>query len=114
MSIHMRRRNKTLVSALGLIVFVVLALCFSGWSPITAAGRALNAFRSAENPLGTAVVDVRGGASTTSTGTSDATDPLSGTIAQRRTLAEIQPNARVAAILAAQTRSPRKPCAEFS
>jgi hypothetical protein len=85
MSIHIERRNKTLVSALDLIVFVVLALYFSGWSPITAAGRALNTFRSAENPLGTAVVDVRGGASTTLTGTSDAADQLSGTIAQRRT-----------------------------
>jgi hypothetical protein len=103
-----------LVSVLGLIVFVVLAPYFSGWSPITAAGRALNIFRSAENPLGTAVVDVRGGASTTSTDTPDAADPSSGTIAQSQKLVELQPNAHVAAILAAQTRSLCKPCTDFS
>jgi alcohol dehydrogenase (cytochrome c) len=58
----MKRRNKVLVSALSLVVLAVLALYLSGWSPITAAGLVLNTYRSANNPPGSAVVEVRGDA----------------------------------------------------
>jgi hypothetical protein len=56
----MKRRNEVPVSALSLVVLAVLALYLSGWSPITAAGLVLNTYRSANNPPGGAVVEVRG------------------------------------------------------
>jgi alcohol dehydrogenase (cytochrome c) len=58
----MKRRNRIVVSALTLVVLAMLALYLSGWSPITAAGLVLNTFRSANNPTGSAVVEVRGDA----------------------------------------------------
>jgi alcohol dehydrogenase (cytochrome c) len=58
----MKRHNKILVSVLGLAVLTVLGLYLSGWSAITAVGVVLNTFRSANNPKGSAVVEVRGDA----------------------------------------------------
>jgi PQQ-dependent dehydrogenase (methanol/ethanol family) len=62
----MKRHNKILVSLLGLAVLSaalpILALYLSGWSATTAAGVVLNTFRSANNPQGVAVVEVRGDA----------------------------------------------------
>jgi alcohol dehydrogenase (cytochrome c) len=75
----MKRHNKIIVSVLGLAVVSIalagLALYLSGWSAITAAGALLNTFRSANNPEGTAVVEVRGDAPA-------ALDPSSGATAE--------------------------------
>jgi alcohol dehydrogenase (cytochrome c) len=54
----MKRRNKILVSALGLVVLVMLALYFSGLSAITFTGLVLNTIRSANNPPGTIAVEL--------------------------------------------------------
>jgi alcohol dehydrogenase (cytochrome c) len=78
----MKRRTMILVSAVCLAVFAMLILFFVGLSPITAAGLVLNTLRSAKNPPGTAVVEVRGDSSTLSAGTSDGVDASSGTSAQ--------------------------------
>jgi PQQ-dependent dehydrogenase (methanol/ethanol family) len=76
----MKRRNKILVSALSFVVLAILALYLSGWSPITAAGLVLNAFRSANNPPGSAVVEVRGDA--TPAGAATSAETASGTNTQ--------------------------------
>ena len=53
----MKRRNKILASALGLVVLVVLTLHLRGWSLMTFAGVALNTARTATDPPGTMVVE---------------------------------------------------------
>jgi alcohol dehydrogenase (cytochrome c) len=65
----MKRRNKVLVLVSGFIVVGGLALLlFSGLSPIGALGLVYNTFTSANNPKGSAVVEVRGDATPASTG----------------------------------------------
>jgi alcohol dehydrogenase (cytochrome c) len=59
----MKRRNKVLVLVSGFIVVGGLVLLFfSGLSPMGALGLVLNTFTSANNPKGSAVVEVRGDA----------------------------------------------------
>jgi alcohol dehydrogenase (cytochrome c) len=74
----MKRRTLVVVSTLGSIVLAMLALSFGGPSPITALGLVLNSVRSVKNPPGTAVVELRAGASTTSAGTPTVADTPSG------------------------------------
>jgi alcohol dehydrogenase (cytochrome c) len=65
----MKRRTLVVVSVLGLLVLGELALSLSGWSPLTALGLVLNTFASANNPQGSAVVEVRGDAIPATAGT---------------------------------------------
>jgi alcohol dehydrogenase (cytochrome c) len=65
----MKRRNKVLVLVSGFIVVGGVALLFfSGWSPMGALGLVLNTFTSANNPKGSAVVEVRGDATPATAG----------------------------------------------
>jgi alcohol dehydrogenase (cytochrome c) len=65
----MKRRNKVLVLVSGFIVVGGGALLFfSGLSPIGALGLLLNTFTSANNPKGSAVVEVRGDATPATVG----------------------------------------------
>jgi alcohol dehydrogenase (cytochrome c) len=69
----MKRRNKVLVLVPVLIVLGGLALLFiSGLSPIAALGLVLNTLASANNPKGSAVVEVRGETAPTSAGAATA------------------------------------------
>jgi alcohol dehydrogenase (cytochrome c) len=69
----MKRRNKVLVWVPGLIVLGGLALLFfNGLSPVGALGLVLNTFASANNPTGSAVVEVRGETAPTSAGAATA------------------------------------------
>jgi alcohol dehydrogenase (cytochrome c) len=69
----MKRRNKVLILVPGLIVLGGLALLFfSGLSPVGALGLVLNTFASANNPTGSAVVEVRGETAPTSAGAATA------------------------------------------
>jgi alcohol dehydrogenase (cytochrome c) len=78
----MKQRTLIVVSALGLSVVAVSSLNLRGLSSITAMGVVFNTFASANNPKGSAVVEARGGAATTSTGTPNAADTSSGATAQ--------------------------------
>lgn len=79
----MKRRNRiVVVSALTLVVLAILALYLSGLSPIGALGLVLNTFASANNPKGSAVVEVRAEETPASAAAATAADTRSGADAQ--------------------------------